>query len=197
VRCATAWIIDADAFFDRSHLSSRSVQYLAEQGKADLNVQNKEGRTGMHLAAGQFGGEHQASSKWCSRMQIWLGRFSLRICLCVCCFPERGCLMVVEFLSKVGADTSIADHTGLTVFDVQDKTSGASPAEMRKSVESAVQRGLASAAAAQAEIEAQEQAAREKAEQEAEEGAEKGDEKANELPAADAVPPEDPAEATS
>ena len=27
------------------------VQYLAEQGKADLNIQNLEGRTGMHLAA--------------------------------------------------------------------------------------------------------------------------------------------------
>jgi ankyrin repeat protein len=31
--------------------TNSSVQYLAEQGKADLNLANNEGRTGMHLAA--------------------------------------------------------------------------------------------------------------------------------------------------
>lgn len=83
---------------------------------------------------------------------------------------EKGCLMVVEYLTKVGADYMLADKDGIVVYDVADRTSGASAAEMRKNVEAAIQRGLASAAAAQAEIEAQEQAAREKAEQEAAEG---------------------------
>lgn len=111
--------------------------------------------------------------------------------------PERGNSMVVEFLAKVGADTSIVDAQGVTVFDMADKTSGGTAADMRRNVEAAVQRGLASAAAARAEIEAQEQAAREKAEQEAEEGAEKTDEKTDEeAPAAD-VPPENAEEPSS
>lgn len=103
------------------------VQALAEQGRADLNLRDKEGRTAMMLAA------------------------------------EKGNFTVVEYLTKVGADYNITDNNGVTVYDTPDRTSGASAAEMRKNVEAAVARGLASAAAAKAELEAQqEQAARDK-----------------------------------
>ena len=135
------------------------VQYLAEQGNADLNIRDKDGRTAMHLAA------------------------------------EKGCLLVCEYLVKVGADYQLTDNNGITVFDVADRTSGATAAEMRKNVEAAIERGLASAAAAQAEAAAAEQAAREKAEQEQAEG-EKEDGKEEEKTATEApseVTPEETA----
>jgi len=84
---------------------------------------------------------------------------------------EKGCLMVVEFLAKVGANVDIKNNQGQTLFDIEDKTSG-DQQEVKRKLQLAVQAGMAAAekaAAEKAAEQAAEQAAAEEAQKQVEE----------------------------
>jgi len=153
------------AAFSNSH----HIMSLLVQAGANVDLQCADGRTAL-MIAGQCNNlkivQYLAEQgKANLNIQNQDGRTAMHLA------AEKGCLMVVEYLTKVGADYNIKDKEGKVVYDIADRTSGASAEKMRELVEAAVKRGLDAAAALKAEKEAQEQQEKEKAEA-AEEGEE-------------------------